>query len=247
MPYLIPALIPVLQILCVVHAFKTGRDRMWIYILLFLPGIGLLAYAAVEILPGLFGGRTARGLTGQAIRQFDPGRGLRQRYAALEEADTIDNRRLLAEELVAAGRNADAVELYRAILTGIHAEDPGMLLGMAKAAYGAGYYDEALQAILSLGDSNPRYHPVVAQLLYARILEKLGRDDEAAAQYAMLVTHAPGEEVRCRYALLLQRRGDRTGAKALFDEVLSRSRRAPGHYRREQRDWIDLARRHATV
>src|SRR5260370_15480510 len=109
MPYLIPALIPVLQILCVVHAFKTGRDRMWIYILLFLPGIGLLAYGLVEILPGLVRSRTAQGLQRQAIRQFNPGRELRRRYAALEEADTIDNRRLLAEELVAAGRNADAV------------------------------------------------------------------------------------------------------------------------------------------
>ena len=247
MPYLIPALIPVLQILCVVHAFKTGRDRMWIYILLFLPGIGLLAYGLVELLPGLVRSRTAQGLQRQTIRQFDPGRELRQRYAALEEADTIDNRRLLAEELVAAGRNADAVELYRGVLTGIHAEDPGMLLGMAKAAYGARYYDEALQTILTLGESSPRYHPVAAQLLYARILEKLGRDDDAAAQYAMLVTHAPGEEVRCRYALLLQRRGDEAAAKALFAEVLSRCRRAPSHYRREQHDWIDLARRHATV
>jgi hypothetical protein len=243
MPYVIPALIPVLQILCVVHAFKTGRDRMWIYILLFLPGIGMLAYGLVEILPGVVGSRRTRGLTRQAIRQFDPGRDLRQRYAALEEADTVDNRRLLAEELAAAGRNADAVEVYRGVLTGIHAEDPGMLLGMAKAAHGAGFYDEALRTILALGESNPRYHPVVAQLLYARILEALGRDDDAANEYAALVTHAPGEEVRCRYALLLQRRGDWAGAKALFDEVLRRTRRAPGHYRREQGDWIDLARR----
>src|SRR5690348_9878601 len=136
MPYVIPALIPVLQILCVVHAFRSGRDRTWIYILLFLPGVGMLAYALVEILPDAFRSRTGQGLARQAVRQFDPGRELRQRYAALEEADTVENRRLLAEELIAAGRNADAVELYRGILTGIHAEDPGMLLGMAKAAFG---------------------------------------------------------------------------------------------------------------
>src|SRR5437588_6894735 len=109
MPYLIPALIRVLQILCLVHAFKTGRDRMWIYILLFLPGIGMIAYGVVELLPGLFRSRTAQGLQRQAMRQFDPGRELRQRYVALEEADTVENRRLLAEELVASGRYIDAV------------------------------------------------------------------------------------------------------------------------------------------
>src|SRR5262252_7072409 len=113
MPYL---LIPLLQILCVVHVVRTGRDRMWIYILLFLPGIGVIAYAIVEILPGLFGSRTARGLRRDAVSRLDPGRELRHRRVALEEADTVDNRRLLAEALVAAGEFAEALALYRGIL-----------------------------------------------------------------------------------------------------------------------------------
>jgi hypothetical protein len=238
-------LIPLLQIVCVVHVVRTGRPWMWIYVLLFLPGLGVAAYAVVEILPGLFGSRTARGLHSQAISTLDPGRDLRRRREALEEADTVDNRRLLAEALLAAGKHADALELYRGALTGIHADDPGMLLGMAEAAYGAGQYDLALRTVLQLGETDPRHQPVEAQLLHARVLEALGRDDEAAKDYAALVTHAPGEEVRCRYALLLKRHGDRDAARALFDEILTRSRRAPHHYRRQEREWIDIARREA--
>jgi hypothetical protein len=238
-------LIPLLQILCVVHVVRTGRPFMWIYILLFVPGLGVIAYAIVEILPGVFGSRAARGLKGQAISQLDPGRELRRRRQALEAADTVDNRRLLAESLVASGQNAEALELYRSALTGIHADDPGMLLGMARAAYGIGQYDLALRTVLQLGETNPRYQPVEAQLLHAMALEALGRDDEAADDYAALVTHAPGEEVRCRYALLLKRLGDRNAAKALFDEILTRSRRAPRHYRRQEHEWIDIARREA--
>jgi hypothetical protein len=242
MPYL---LIPLLQILCVVHVVRTGRDRMWIFILLFLPGIGVIAYAIVEILPGLFGSRTARGLRREAVGRLDPGRELRRRRAALEEADTVDNRRLLAETLVAAGEFAEALDLYRGILSGIHADDPGMLLGMARAAYGTGDCELALATVRRLGETNPRYQPVDAQLLYAMTLEALGRDAEAAREYAELVTHAPGEEVRCRYALLLQRQGDSAAAKALFGEILTRTRRSPGHYRRRERQWIDIARREA--
>jgi hypothetical protein len=130
-------------------------------------------------------------------------------------------------------------------LTGIHADDPGMLLGMAEAAYGAGQYDLALRTVLQLGETDPRHQPVETQLLHARVLEALGRDDEAVKDYAALVTHAPGEEVRCRYALLLKRHGDRDAARALFDEILTRSRRAPHHYRRQEREWIDIARREA--
>jgi hypothetical protein len=240
-------LIPLLQIVCVVHVVRTGRPFMWIYILLFLPGLGVAAYVIVEILPGLFRSRAARGLHSQAVSTLDPGRELRRRRQALDAADTVDNRRLLAEALLASAQPAEALELYRGILTGIHADDPGMLLGMARAVYGVGQYDLALRTVLQLGESNPRYQPVEAQLLHAMALEALGRDDEAADDYAALVSRAPGEEVRCRYALLLQRHGDRNAARALFDEILTRSGRAPRHYRVHQREWIDIARREAAT
>jgi hypothetical protein len=181
MPYL---LIPLLQILCVVHVVRTGRNTTWIYILLFLPGLGTIAYAIVEVLPGLFGSRTARNLQSAAVGAIDPGRELRRRREALEQADTVDNRRLLAEALVAAGEPGEALALYREVLTGIHADDPGMLLGMARAAYGVGQYELARRTVLQLGETNPRYLPVEAQLLHARILAALGRDDEAAGDYA---------------------------------------------------------------
>jgi hypothetical protein len=242
MPYL---LIPLLQILCVVHVVRTGRNTTWIYFLMFLPGLGTIAYAVVEVLPGWFGSRTGRNLQSAAVSALDPGRELRRCRQALEQADTVDNRRLLAEALVAAGENGEALALYREVLTGIHADDPGMLLGIARAAYGVGQYELARRTVLQLGETNPRYQPVEAQLLHARTLEALGRDDEAAGDYSALVTHAPGEEVRCRYALLLQRHGDASAAKALFDEILTRSRRAPRHYRSQEREWIDIARRQA--
>src|ERR1700690_1059856 len=148
MPYL---LIPLLQILCVVHVVRTGRNYMWIYILLFLPGLGTIAYAIVEILPGWFGSRAARNLQTTAVSTLYPGRDVRRTRQALEEADTVDNRRLLAESLVASGQHQEAIELYRGILTGIHADDPGLLLGMARAAYGVGQYELALRTVLQLG------------------------------------------------------------------------------------------------
>ena len=198
-----------------------------------------------RFLPGWFGSRAARNLQTTAVSTLDPGRDVRRRRQALEEADTVDNRRLLAESLVASGQHQEAIELYRGILTGIHADDPGLLLGMARAAYGVGQYELALRTVLQLGETNPRYQQVEAQLLHAMALEALGRDDEAADDYAALVIHAPGEEVRCRYALLLKRHGDRGAAKSLFDEILTRSRRAPRHYRSQEREWIDIARREA--
>jgi hypothetical protein len=65
----------------------------------------MIAYFIVEIAPGLFGSRTARNLQNSAVSTLDPGRELRRRRRALEEADTVDNRRLLAEAMEAAARH----------------------------------------------------------------------------------------------------------------------------------------------
>ena len=49
-----------LQAGLIAHVIKTGRSMLWIFAIFFLPLAGPIAYVAVEILPGLFGGRTAR-------------------------------------------------------------------------------------------------------------------------------------------------------------------------------------------
>jgi hypothetical protein len=48
-------LILLLQIVCLIHAGRTGRPYFWFMIILFVPGLGILAYLAVEVIPGLPG------------------------------------------------------------------------------------------------------------------------------------------------------------------------------------------------
>ena len=53
-------LLLLIQAALIVHVIKTGRNQLWIWAIFLLPGIGALAYLVAEILPELFGGRTAR-------------------------------------------------------------------------------------------------------------------------------------------------------------------------------------------
>jgi hypothetical protein len=234
-----------LLILCVVHIFRSGADRYWIFIVLFLPGIGPVVYFCVEILPGLFRGRAATGFARSAGAALDPGGGVRQRRRALEIADTPENRRLLAEEYLALGRFADAFELYESVLSGIHADDPVLVMGYVRAALALGRAEPALAALEQLKRSNPRFETPERQLYWARCLESVGRTEEALAEYQILVPQAPGEEARCRYALLLKAAGETAAAQSLFAEILAHARNAPGHYRRSEREWIEIARREA--
>ena len=50
----------IIQALLIVHVIKTGRNQLWIWVLLFVPVGGGLAYLAVEIIPELFRSRTAQ-------------------------------------------------------------------------------------------------------------------------------------------------------------------------------------------
>src|SRR3954471_9060708 len=83
---------------CIFHAIKTGRINYWLLILIFLPGLGSIAYLLLVVLPAMRSSPTPhRAVTGIG-EALDPSRGLRESTASLEVADAADNRRHLAEE-----------------------------------------------------------------------------------------------------------------------------------------------------
>ena len=44
-----------IDVIFIVHAAKTGRFMPWGYLILFLPGVGVVAYILVELLPEWLG------------------------------------------------------------------------------------------------------------------------------------------------------------------------------------------------
>ncbi len=234
-----------LQIACIIHIIRTGRSWLWLTAVIALPGIGMLAYFIAELLPELTSGYRAHRIGRAALGQIDPGRGVRRRAQALDMADTVENRRRLAEEYLDLGRTADALKLYESALTGIHADDPALLLGFARAAFAEKQPQRAIEALDHLREANPEFQSTDGHLLYAKSLEAAGRQVEALEEFAALVDYAPGEEARCRYAMLLRERGDVAEAHQLFNEILARAKRGTSRYRKTEREWIDLARRYA--
>jgi hypothetical protein len=93
--------------------------------------------------------------------------------------------------------------------------------------------------------ANPDFNSAEADLLAARILEAEGRLPEALSAYERLSATYPGEEAKGRMALLLQRTGAEQRARAIFAEIRKSVERGPAFYRRAQREWCEIARRHA--
>ncbi|MCB1623236.1 MAG: tetratricopeptide repeat protein, partial [Pseudomonadales bacterium] len=121
--------------------------------------------------------------------------------------------------------------------------DPKLLQGMAHAQFAAGDAAGARQTLDRLIQENPDHKSPDGHLLYARALEAEGNVDKALEEYQVLAEYFPGAEAAVRYAQLLNKHGQGDTAKRILTEILERAQIAPAHYRKAQRDWLDLAER----
>jgi hypothetical protein len=241
--YLIPILSIAIQAGLIVHVIKTGRNMLWIMAIALLPLVGSLAYAVVEVLPQLLGGRAARRAHSGVRRMIDPDRELRRATDEVAISGNVDARRRLAEELFERGRYDAAIEVYEGGLKGIFEHDPTLLLGSARAHFSGQDFGAARAALERLTLHNPDFKSADAQLLYARTLEAQDALDEAERVYADLAPGYPGAEARLRYGLLLKRRGKLPAANRVLKDLLDGAKLGPAHYRRAQAEWLERARR----
>lgn len=233
----------ILQILCAVHIVRTGRPYYWIYIVILAPMVGMLAYFAIEILPDLLGTRTARSAVAGVGRALDPGKAVRVAERNLSITPTTGNKAALADAYVNVGRVEEAAALYRDALTGVHATDPSLMQGLARAEFARGNFAEVERVLDALREANPHFQSADCHLLYARSMEEQGKVEAALHEYQALAPYYPGQEARCRYAMLLEKSGEHRESQRLFREICQSVELSPRHARRLQREWYDIARR----
>ncbi|MGB9329644.1 MAG: tetratricopeptide repeat protein [Steroidobacteraceae bacterium] len=234
-----------IQAAFIVHVIKTGRNQLWIWVLIIpviaLPGI--LAYIAIEIIPGLLRGRTAQRTARGLRKAVDPGRELRRYETEVRVGGNVASRQRYAEELVRHERYDEAIAQYRQALTGLYEHDPNLMLGLAQAQFGKADASGARATLDELIRLNPGFRSPAGHLLYARALEAEGNTPKALEEYRVVTGSFPGAEAAVRYAQLLQAQGHKEEAQKVARELLQQARIAPGHYRRAQREWLEAAER----
>lgn len=231
------------QILLVIHILKTGRNTFWIYLVIFAPMIGSVAYIIVELLPEFIGTRTGRKVTTGMDNVLNPNRKLKQAAQNYEIADTVENARRLALECLDKGRFDEARDLFQKSLKGIYADDPNLMLGLARSYYGLEQYPQVKQTLDDLKVKNPDFQHAEAHLLYARTLDKMNDVEGALHEYAVLADYYPGPEPIVRLGLLLKKQGRIDDAKQRFNRVLTLAKNSGRNYRDFHKQWIDLAKR----
>jgi hypothetical protein len=241
MPFLILTI--ALQVICVVHLFRTGRNMTWLFLIILVPMVGCLAYFFIEVMPSLGQNPAARKALQRAKQAIDPGRGLREGSLNYERSQNVETASRLAGELTKAGRHEEAIRVCNEARTGLFEDDPKILLALSSAQFAAGAHGDAIATLDYLREKNPGFRSADGHLVYARALEESGATQRALEEYAALVNYYPGAEARVRQAMLYKKLGDNARAAELFAALLKDARLAPKHFKRSQAEWIELAQR----
>jgi hypothetical protein len=231
------------QVLFAMHAYRTGRGQYWIYIILIFPMMGSLLYFLLEVAPEVVRGPAGQHARSRWRKAMDPEKEYRDAKYAFDTTPTVNNRIRFAQVLNAR-RDYDAViALLEPALTNHFAEDAMLLEGLAYAYYDKGDYRKALEYIQKLFDREDTTPQNYIRLLRCRALIQLGEMEKARDELTRLTVFFTGEEARIALAQLHEKMGNMAAAQAVYQDIVTRSKHAPEHYRKHEREWIDVAER----
>ncbi|MDB5803195.1 MAG: hypothetical protein JWN73_517 [Betaproteobacteria bacterium] len=239
---LLGALLLLVQLSFAIHALKTGRPYWWMMIIMAFPVAGCLIYYFVEVFPNSREARKAHKTARNIIKSFTPDADLKRRAEELEICGSVDNKMALAAECSASGMHPEAARLYESCLTGPFARDGAILHGWARAAIEAADWGKAEAALGHLKEDAPKYRPLDARLLEARLLEGRNQTDAALAAYRELIPQFIGQEARFRYGELLARLGQNEAAIEVFNQLLAQAKRIKTPVEGEEQ-WVEGAKR----
>jgi hypothetical protein len=242
MAYLLMILPIAFQVILVIHVFRTGRDRFWIYIIIFLPMAGGIAYLILEILIPFFRGSGARRAVGNMQKVIDPGRTLRALEDEARFAPTTANNMRLAEAYLDADRPAEAADILRSCLVGPFKNDETIIVLLAKAENAKGNHAEAIALFEQLESKGVKLIDD-SFLVWADSCEQAQRHEEAEKIYLKAVDSSPGLEARYRYAEFLKHLGRESEMNQEIKRMIEVFERLPSYMRRSEKCWVQTAQK----
>lgn len=228
----------IVQILCIVHALKTGR-REWLYLLFFLPLIGAAVYCIMELWPEINRGELGHNLQ----KVFFPNRRVREMEKKMRLSDTITNRLNLAEAYADQKRYDKAISLAESCLNDPYINHAGIALQLARLFFGAEQYNHSLAYFEKARNLNySKLDRPEDELLYARALDYTSEQAGAEAAYQDMIRVHHSLEAMYHYGVMLKKMNRHAESMAQFRSVKEQKDLHPKYVRRMNARWIRLAK-----
>jgi len=224
----------VLQAVAIVHFIRRRPDTFWLYVIIFLGGLGAAVYIVVEMVPDL-------GL----LRVVLDGANRRKRIRGLEalvvENPASGNYEELADLLLDEGKFARARECYdKAITSRTTHLDPIYRRGIAEVNLGD--FTAAVADFETVTAREPKYDSHRAKALLAHAYANSGQTGKAAALFQQVTEVSTLSETYVNYAEFLASQGQKGEAREWAQRVLSRKAAMPRYLQRRERPWFRKAK-----
>ena len=216
-----------LQLLAIVHFFRSGAERYWFFVILFLGPLGALAYILVEVVPDLgllrqmydAMGRRTRIRHFEAVVRDNPSAGNYEDLGDLylEEKDFARARECYDKAI--SPRTAHPDPLYRRAICALHQND-----------FGA-----AVRDLEQVTERDPRYdsHRAIALLAHAHAM--IGNVERADGLFRRATELSTLTETYLNYASFLAAQNRPGEARHWLQALVSRKATMPRYLRRRER------------
>jgi hypothetical protein len=231
-------LIILAQIFCVVHAMKKGK-KDWIYIIIFLPAVGVIAYFIREILPEINRGE----FTANLQNLFLLNHSINEWERRVRIADTVTNKLQLADAYAQQKQYAKAIALAESCQVGHHANDVGIIQRLARLYFYNEQYGESIASFKKLLSQKNLMNNQGDELLYARALEGNTELERAEEEYKKVIRIHHSLEAMYYYGLMLKEQRRNKEAAAQFQAVRDEIELHPRYVRRMNTQWVRLSKK----
>lgn len=230
-------IVVILQVICVIHCIRRGRQNNWIWLLVFLPLVGCIIYIFTE----MFTRRDIQNVQSGMTSILNPGSSVRKLEENLRFSDTFNNRIALADAYLATGNTDRAIELYESSLEGNFSENEYVLNQLVIAYYQKKRYADVIPIAKRIYKS-AQFPRSKAHILYAASLGYSGDLEQAEKEFKSLKARFANYEARYYYAMLLSATNRVGEAQQVFSEMLDEVPQLSSLERRYNRPWFRLAK-----
>lgn len=225
------------QLLCIIHAYRTGR-KDWIFPLILFSLAGVVAYFFLELLPEIQHGDFAKNV--QLV--FFPNQKIKEMERKFKLTDTLTNRLNLAEAYAEQKKYDKAIALAEPCIDDPYINHTGIYLKLARLYFFSEQYKKSLSLFEKAKALNyNRVDRPEDELYIARTLDYLGRKQEAEENYKNIIRVHHSMQAMYYYGKMLKEEGRSEEALAMFNKVKEEKELHPRYVRRLNAKWIRLS------
>lgn len=198
-----------LQLLCIFHIIKTHQNTSWIWIVVFVPYIGGLAYLLIELIPYFLNANRVNAVKDTLTDIIKPD----QKFEVIKDkafySATYKNMIEYADALLERKQFSEAMKIYYDQNRGAFLDDPELQYRIANGLYCSEDYENAYIAIKKLLDSNKALDKKAREnILYLKIFEKIKSHEDVKAEYNKILQKIQNNTIELPYINFLVKNND---------------------------------------